>query len=244
MIRLRTIIFIMVFGISCSAVAQFKATIYTDAGESNVSEGFYLNTAILGSYQYDKYSFVAGSVLDLIGPENNVVLTDFMFMPGRTFIIGNFPFELQGVCMFNQSFDWVHEMNLGVLMNIERSHFTWKLGTEFRTYYLTSEACEMSDGEATKALHENWNIMYYGDFRVKPRGNTWNVSLALTNLDYFLINQETNPMFFLMGKYDVSSNLRIFSEAWYKSAGAFNISVNYFGFFIRTGLIWQSNIEK
>lgn len=233
----------MVFGISCPAVAQFETIMYADGGENNASEGFYLRTAVLGSYRYDKYSFVAGSALKLIGPEKNV-LTDFMIMPGRTFIIGNFPFEMQGVCMFNRSFDLVHEMNLGVLMNVERPHFTWKLGTEFRTYYLTSEACEMCDGKPTKALHENWNIMYFVDSWLKPRGNTWNVSLALTNLDYFLINEEANPMFFLRGKYDISPTLRIFTEAWYKSAGAFNISVNYFGFFTRIGLTWQPNTGK
>ncbi|MDA3820092.1 MAG: hypothetical protein PF590_06520 [Candidatus Delongbacteria bacterium] len=240
---IRTLVLIIVFGLSLTAGAQPTGTLYVDAGENNVSEGFYLNTAVLGSYHYDKYSFVAGSAVDLIGPGSNV-LTNFMFMPGRAFIIGNFPFKMQGVYMFNRSFDWVHEMNLGVLINIERSHFSWKLGSEFRTYYLTREACETCGDESNKALHENWNIMYFGDYRIKPRGNAWNVSLALTNLDYFLINQEANPMFFLRGKYDISSNLRIFSEAWYKSAGAFNISVNYFGFFIRTGITWQPNIEK
>ncbi len=238
---IRIVVFFTVFGLSLPAGAQPVGTLYADAGESNVSEGFCLNTAVLGGYQYDAYTLIAGAGIDLISPADNL-FTNIMVKPGRKFVTGNFPFELSGLFTLNRSYKTINEMNLGVLVNVERTHFTWKLGTGFRTYYLTQYSRETYDAGLENNLHENWNVMYCINYMIKPRGNAWNVSLALTNQDYFLINQESNPMFRVRGYYDVSTALKVFSEAWYKSAGAFNISVNYFGFFIRTGLTWQPNI--
>jgi hypothetical protein len=69
--------------------------------------------------------------------------------------------------------------------------------------------------------------------------NIWNIGFSFTNIDYFIINQETNPVINLQGKYDVSKSLTLFLESWYKSSGAFNLSVNSFGFFFRTGVLWK-----
>jgi hypothetical protein len=223
--------------------AQFDMSAYLDGGENNVSEGFYMNTAVIGGYQYEKFSVVAGAGFDLISPASNV-FTNVMFMPSRTCMINNFQFETQGLFMYNRFSEIVHEINWGALINIKKQHFTWKLGTEFRTYHITQDACDNYDIESNRNLHENWNMMYMIDFLLKPREHVWNISLALTNLDYFLINQEANPMFRIRGKFDITPSFVMFSEAWYKSAGAFNISVNYFGFFIRTGITWEPNMGK
>ena len=66
----------------------------------------------------------------------------------------------------------------------------------------------------------------------------------MTNIDNFLINQDTNPMLFLQGKYQVTAPLTLYIEPWYQSAGSLNLSANYFGFFIRTGLIWKLDVKK
>ena len=136
------------------------------------------------------------------------------------------------------------ESNWGILANIERKHFTWKLGTEFRTYHVTKEAIENFDIESNKNLHENWNMMYLLGYNLYPADNLWNIGIAITNIDHFIINQETNPMFFLQGKYKVSLPLTIYFESWYKSAGTLNISANYFGFLFRTGLIWELDLKR
>jgi len=85
--------------------------------------------------------------------------------------------------------------------------------------------------------------MYLIGYNLKPIDHDWNVGITITNVDHFIINQETNPVFYLHGKYQVSKPLTLFGEWWYKSAEAFNISVNHFGFFFRTGLVWKVDLE-
>ena len=95
-------------------------------------------------------------------------------------------------------YDW------GILAYLELKHFTFKLGTEFRTYHITQKASEEYDIESNKNLHENWNIMYLAGYNLKPIDNKWNIGIAITNIDYFLINQDINPMLYLQGKYRVT----------------------------------------
>jgi hypothetical protein len=63
--------------------------------------------------------------------------------------------------------------------------------------------------------------------------------MGITNIDEFLLNQETNPNFFLKVNYRINKHISTFIEGRYKSAGSLNASVHYFGYFIRTGIKWN-----
>ena len=47
--------------------------------------------------------------------------------------------------------------------------------------------------------------MYSFSYFLKPTDENWNVGLSVTNIDHFVINQETNPVMNLCGLYNASS---------------------------------------
>jgi len=222
---------------------QVRLSTYIEAGENNVSDGLYLKNSFLGDYSFGKTRVEAGIQFDLLGAGPNV-FTGVATGIAREFSLRKFIYEVQGFYMYSTFSDLLHESNLGALINIERDHFTYKLGTEFRTYRITEAAADSFDIRSDRRLHENWNIVYLVSYSLKPAGNNWNTGIAISNIDHFLINQVTNPMLYVHGSYAVSSPLELYAEVWYKGAGSLNISANYFGFFIRTGLIWKIHSEE
>lgn len=223
--------------------AQVELSTFLDIGKTNVSEGIYVKPAVLGAYQFGKTKVAAGSQFNLKSNSTNA-LGGTSINVAHEFSIKKFPFEVGGIFLYNPFSDVMHESNWGVLINVERTHLIMKLGTSFRTYHITKKAAEQYDIDSNKNLHENWNMIYQLGYILKPIDNNWNLGVTVTNMDYFLINQETNPMIFLKGIYDMRSSLRLYTEAWYKSAGSLNISANNFGFFFRTGLIWTLDLKK
>jgi len=229
--------------VSVNILAQVQLSTYIDAGENNVSDGLFIKTSVLGAYQFGNTKVKTGGQFDLISASPNF-FTGVNLIVAQEFLIKEFQFEIQGLFMSNFFSDLAHEIDWGMLAYLELKHFDFKLGTEFRTYHITQKASEEFEIESNKNLHENWNIMYLAGYRVKPIDFKWNIGLAITNIDNFLINQETNPMLFLQGKYQVTAPLTLYIEPWYQSAGSLNLSANYFGFFIRTGLIWKLDSKK
>ena len=238
-----TFILSVVTAWEAKAQSNVHLSTYIDVGENNVSEGFYLKTAILGTYQWGKYFLNAGSQFNLIY-SGSKVFTGSKIIGGREFSIKNFDFEIHGLFMYNSISENIFETNWGVLATIDRKHFHYQLGTNFRTYQATKNARKEFDPDSDYKIHENWNLMYLIGYNLKPDDHNWNVGITITNIDHFLISQETNPMIRLHGSYQISDPILLYAESWYKSAGAFNISVNYFGFFFRTGLIWKIDLAK
>ena len=221
-----------------STDAQIGLTTYFDLGENNVSEGLYLKSAVLGSYPVKQMRIEGGMQYDLISAGSHF-LSGVSLIVGKEMVIKNIQFEVLGLYMNNFFSGLAHESNWGALMNYEQNHFSGKLGTGFKTYEITPKARKRYDIESNTSIHENWNLMYLLQYNLNPKNSKWDLSAAITNIDHFLINQETNPMFNLCGGYNYSRSLSLFIESWYKNAGVLNISANYFGFFFRTGLKWE-----
>ncbi|MEA1886053.1 MAG: hypothetical protein U9N72_02440 [Bacteroidota bacterium] len=223
------------------AQAQLSLSMHLDAGKNNVSEGLFIRTAALGEYSFGKNRLRGGVQLDLEGAGTNF-LTGASINLAREFSIREFPFEIQALYSHNRFSELLYEYNLGVLCNVNLHHFDLKLGTHFRTYGVTRTAADEYNIDSNKKIHENWNLMYLVAYHLKPDDNQWDISLSITNIDFFIIEQETNPVIYLRGEYKVSAPVKLFAESWYKTAGSFNLSVNYFGFFFRMGLIWDINL--
>jgi hypothetical protein len=223
--------------------AQIDFITQFDIGENNVSEGVYVRNSDFAAYSFGKMNVTAGIQLDIKSAAEKVI-TGTALRVGRDFQIKEFPFQIEAHTIYNPFSDWVHEFNWGVLAKIQLRHFTFKLGTSFRTYSLTEMAKGYTGPDSNNKLHENWNMMYLVQYNLKPVDHKWNVGIAITDIDYFLINQEVNPLFNLSGNYKLSESFTLFAETWYKAAGFSNISVNYFGFFVRTGVIWKIDLNK
>ena len=223
--------------------AQLTLSAYIDAGDNNVSEGLYIKSSALGEYQINKFRIEGGAQFDLKNAGSNF-LSGGRLIVAREFSIKKFQFETQGLFMYDPFSPLVHESNWGVLINIPREHFNYKLGTEFKTYHITNKAENDYNITSNKKLNENRNLIYLVKYVLKPPDHKWNAGASITNTDHFLINQETNPMVNIEGRYAISSPLTLYVESWYKSAGSLNISANYFGFFFRTGIIWNPDLKK
>lgn len=229
--------------VSIPLKSQISISAFIDAGENNVSRGPYVKTSILGDIQFSGSTLEAGSVAN-IRYSGHKIISGASLSFGHQFYIKKFSLEVAGFYLANPFSDLIHESDWGILLKSGQKHFQYMAGFAFRTYKITREAMNKYDIEANTSLHENWNLVYQLGYSVKPANNKWNIGLSVTNFDHFLINQETNPMIYISGHYKISPELTLFSEAWYKNAGAFNLYANYFGFFIRTGMIWKLNLKK
>lgn len=220
------------------ASAQLSTVTYFDAGKTNVSDEAMLKSAVVAGYELGKFSLSAGGQFDLAGPSAKY-FTGFFMNSGYEFSIKQFPLGVQGLFILNPYSDIIHEWSMGALFSLEKQHFTWKLGTGFRKYFIARDAREEFEINDATALYEKWNLMYQLAYTLKPRDFKWNAGIAITNIDFFLMNQETNPMINIHGSWRFSTTATLFLESWYKSAGTFNISANSFGYFFRTGLLWK-----
>jgi hypothetical protein len=222
--------------------AQFRTSSFADLGQNVSSEGLFIKIADLTSYQLGKNKLEGGVQIDLLSNTYRF-FSGFNFNFSREWSIKSFPIETRAFFILTPFSDILRESNWGILFGIYRDHFTIKIGTEFRTFAYNHHAENSYDVDKGTRIHENWNIMYSFSGYVKPIDNKWNIGLSLTNADHFIINQEINPFLNLRFDYKFNSTLQAYCETWYESAGALNLDVNYFGFFIRTGIIWDINLK-
>lgn len=216
--------------------AQLNVKSYAEIGSNNAN-GLNLKSSLSGNYEYKEFILGFGSELDFLGTTekflsaNKVNFSKKLTLEKSTYTINTFLLQ-------NAFSDYVQEFNWGVFTERYWDHFALTIGTSFRIYHLNNP-----DYEGTKAnVYENWNLIYDLHYMLKPLGNDWNAGIGIRNMDHFLINQETNPFVYLDGKYALNKKFELNGNITYKSAGLFNLSVNYFGFFTRFGLIWKLDI--
>ncbi len=213
-------------------------SLFWDVGKTNVSEGFYSKVLSTGSYDFGMHSVSAGIQLDLKSQNPNT-FSGTSLKVGRRFSIREQPMQADAFFVLHRFSELLYETNWGVLAETRQKNFRFQLGTGFRAYRYTRDAIDEYNINKNNTLRENFVILYLLGYTLKPDDHHWNLGAAITNIDHFVINQETNPLIMVHGSYRLMPRLSLNMETWYKSAGAFNLSVNYFGFFIRTGLRWD-----
>jgi hypothetical protein len=216
---------------------QFKFAAYTENGISNVSDGFYGNAAILPSYTYKKYKAEAG-ILCGISSVSERFFKSFYAGASAQIFIKKIHFCVEGGYISSYPSKELRESNYMGLLGYISKHFTLKLGYNYRTYKFSKKTIR-DLGIPDNRVHEPFNIMYRISYNVKPPGNKWNLETAISNYDYFYIQQTTNPMLDINFTYKPLDNLTLFAETLYKSAGMLNLSVNYFALSVKTGIIWE-----
>lgn len=232
-------IFILLIAIS-EVWAQVKLETYFDVGSNNVSEGVFIKNVYRGNYQYQKYGIESGLQFDWLSNNPNT-LTGFDINGSREIFIDDFTFDLRVFFMLNRFSDIAHETNWGVKLETKKlDHFIFALGTNFKSYKINSNAREdYNISKSNSTLNESFGLIYLISAYLKPHTHNWNIGVSITNIDYYVINQSTNPVFNLQANYKVKPQLNLFMEAWYKQAGILNINANYFGYFFRGGIKWE-----
>ena len=230
-------LFLMLIGVSIFAEAQVQVEAYGDIGENNVSEGAFIKSVFRAGYEYDQYRFMGGVQLDLYSSNPNL-LSGFDITTSRNFLIKDYPVNLKGYYILNRFSDLMYETNWGLrLASKKYDRFALEIGSNFKTYTINANGrAEHGIAKEDCKLREFFNLTYLISGYVMPHNHNWNLGLTITNIDYYTINQSTNPIFNLQMKYDLKPNLSVPIDSWYKQAGIFNIYTNYFGYFFRGGV--------
>ena len=219
---------------------QLKQTVLVDAGSSTVSEGAFFRPAVMAAYRIDKFSVGTGFQWSFSSAERKVLSGGFISGSGD-FKVREIPLSADLFVRRNPFSDVVRETLFGAVLNHERSRLDIHFGYHMRRYRLNENAVEPDTPFSGSALSiwEYRNFMYRGTVRLKERDAPWNLSVSVTNYDYFLIQQETNPMVNLAGYFRISDAVKLHSALWYQGAGMSNIHANHYGFYFRTGIVWQ-----
>jgi hypothetical protein len=227
--------------ICLNLASQPGLSVYSDIGKNNVSQGIFIKSVTMGYYKSGKYKLETGFQTDLKN-NNKYGFSGYTLDASRSFMLKQLPLELKGFLTRTYPNQILVETNWGALLKIRKKHFEMSIGTNFRSYSFRQRAAnEYEINTKNTKVHEIYNLMYSFSYFLKPTDDNWNVGLSVTNIDYFIINQETNPVFNLSGLYKLSSQICLNIQAWYKCAGVTNLELNHFGYFFRTGIIWNIN---
>ena len=221
-----------------TAFAQWQSSFHSDIGIHNASDGGFVRMGNVTSFRFNDYILKAGLQTELIS-HKPTFLSGVMVRAGEELQIGEQKVQLTGLYTVNRFSDLMHELNRGLFATTSYKNFHFELGTHFRAYVYNKNAREEYNIQGNTRLTESWNLIYKIGYALKPPEHQWNLSLTVTNLDLFLIHQETNPMLQLSGTYAVSPNISLHADAFYQQAGLFNINIHYFGFYFRPGIKWH-----
>jgi hypothetical protein len=236
---LRDLLIYLSIMISINSVAQPALTIYTDVGSNNVSHGLSIKSVALAQLIYGKYRIETGIQYN-IRDNSKKSFSGYEINASRDFLIHHFPFRAEGFCIWTRPSDILREANLGALLQMRHNRFEMLIGTNFNKYYYSKQAVRKYEiARSAEKIHEVFNMMYSFSCNLKRTDENWNAGLTLTNIDHFLISQETNPLINLHVSIQAGRRIRLFTEAWYKCAGITNMELNHFGYNINTGLIWK-----
>ena len=218
--------------------AQYRLQNHVDIGKTKISNGLYFSNSTYFDYSYNETTFKIGARVDLIDRT-----TFNRFFSGLDILVNQkIPLKKMELHLSIQYFmhlysQWITENNGAILGTLTTKHFEFLAGLHFRNIHYNKMGNEFPLDNQN--IFELWNLVYGIKYNLKDRDANWNVGIGITNRDYFVINQASNPMFYLDGKYIIQSRLTLFAEMWLLKAGVMNISANYYGSFLRTGILWN-----
>jgi hypothetical protein len=229
---------VLIVIISFSVNAQIEPELFIDYGKHNASNGMIVNSGLCSSYSFGSNELKAGALFD-IKPHTERVFKGGFAEITHDFKIKEINLKADAFFMYSNFSDLLFEYNWGIALGLNHNHFKFKLGTFSKNYSLTSYAITEFEFNDNYTFRESFGIQYYVGYQIKTNENDFNILAAITNRDFFLITQTTNPMLKVRSSSRLSEDLMWFAEVWLKTSGSFNLSINYFGFLARTGLKWK-----
>jgi|GEM_PF-3214671 len=225
---------------ACNIQAQFRLQGSTELGHTNVSEGMYLRSLVKGTYSIEQLSFRLAFQNELIS-HNSSFFSGLNMGANYHFKIKTYP--LQGELFFLQNVlnNYVTERNYIGSISTNAQKLNATLGLGFKTIGFTSYARKQAGINTNKSISEIFNLIYDINYSFLNPESAWKLKIGISNIDEFTVNQATNPMTFVSARYNLSDKLELVTDVCYKTAGAFNLHVNYYGFYIRPGIIWKIN---
>jgi hypothetical protein len=79
-----------------------------------------------------------------------------------------------------------------------------------------------------KYIVEPFQLLYRVEGFVRPLTSPWNIAIAISNADNYMIERPWVPMLYLGGWYDIDEHWRIRLSGKYKNAGMFHMNAHYY----------------
>ena len=86
-----------------------------------------------------------------------------------------------------------------------------------------------------KYIVEPFQLLYRVEGFVRPVISSWNIAIAISNADNYMIERPWTPMLYLGGWYDVNEHWRVRLSGKYKNAGMFHMNAHYYAAEVRVG---------
>ena len=87
----------------------------------------------------------------------------------------------------------------------------------------------------TKFIVEPFQLLYRVEGFVRPMTSPWNIVIAISNADNYMIERPWTPMLYLGGWYNVDEHWRVRLSGKYKNAGMFHMNAHYYAAEVRVG---------
>lgn len=220
--------------------AQFRIQGATEFGHSNVSEGVYLRSFVKGTYTVNQFTFQSAIQNELIS-YNTSFVSGINAAVNYQFNFKSHSLEAKLFFLQNVLSNYVRESNYAAMLSTDKHKFNATVGLGFKNIGFTKYARNQLSINSNNSISENFNLLYNLNYSLLKQNIDWKLKLGISNIDQFTVNQATNPMLFANAAYTISDKLELTTDICYKTAGAFNLHVNYFGFYIRPGIIWKIN---
>lgn len=214
---------------------------YFEVGSNYASAGFYGSLSTQFSQQFGNFEASAGGLFTLSNAQSNIFsalklgISNNFQLKNRTLNVGAF-------YLFKPFSRDLNESNFAIFANYRTSHFGYILGLNSRIYSFNRSAIQKYNfpDSIKTSIWEPYNLMYRISYfhDIVPK---LNFEASITNYDQYLIQQETNPMLQVNFNYQLNNKLQLYSELTYMQAGMLNIRINYFGLYLKGGVIWQLN---
>jgi hypothetical protein len=233
------LILLISLSLSTAVYSQLSTSCALETGNNVVDRNSYGASLLLVRYQINKYQLEAGSSEKFSNQKDNLTNGYFLYA-GRNFQIKNISFRLSAKYIMNPTTSIIRDQNIGIYTGFSLHHFDILLGNNYRIYGLSRKYRKENDfGFSNASVKEPVNLIYDFTYRLMDMDHKWNLRGSVTNLDYFIVHQETNPMLKLNFTISFNDRLNLFSDLYYIRAGFMNIRVIYYGYLIRAGIQWK-----
>ncbi len=227
-----------VFSSLLSGYSQISLKTCFDAGKNVILSDYYVSNSILTKYTLHKYSLSSG-FSNIYNGQKGFHFEGFFIKGSRKINLFRRTVEVDLFYLHKPLSDIIKENNWGIYTEYTGKRFEIILGCHFRKYRLNADNNLPDLPEITSySIHENWNIIYSFQYRIFTT-TSWQLSGSVTNMDYFIIEQETNPLFNIKMSYKIRNKVMPYIAYWHRSAGMFNLKANHFGYHFRLGLEWE-----
>jgi len=110
----------------------------------------------------------------------------------------------------------------------------------YRMDYVSAQVGVIShftlDTEKGRNISEPLNLLYRIAVNVRPYTSRWNIGAGAANFTDFEYERSWEPMYFLIGHYDINERMSVLARADLKPAGAFHLTAGFWGIAFRAGL--------